>query len=135
MEKIIVKAEFIEAIEEEFTPDFKVVGIYFGEGDPENSGQHWNFTQSIGDDDDDDEGVCTVKEVQQATVYGGITEFTMDCRGLVCKFDESACQQTGVNELEIQYNLNHKKWDELCTMAKRVFVGAPYFTVNEVFKP
>lgn len=131
MKKIIVQAEFIEAVEEIFTPDFKVVGIYFGEGDPESGGQHWNFTQSIGDDAED---VCTVKEIQQATVYGGITEFVMDCRGLVCKFNESASHETGVDELEIKYHLNQKKWLELYTMAKRVFFGASYFTVNEKFK-
>ncbi len=131
MEEIIVKAESIDAVEEEFTPDFKVVGIYFGEGDPENGGQHWNFTQSIGDDEY--EGVCTVKEIQQATVYGGITEFVMDCRGLTCKFDESASRETGVSVLGIQYNLTHKKWNELCTMAKRVFIGTQYFIVNETY--
>lgn len=131
MEKILVKAEFIEAIEEEFTPTYKVVGIFFGEGDPEEGGQHWNFTQSIAEDDEDE--VCTVKEIQQATIYGGITKFMMNSNGLVCKFDEAAAQKTGINELEIQYNLDEEKWVELSSMAKRVFEGANYFTLNEAF--
>lgn len=118
MEQLVVNAEFVEAVEQEFVSDYTVVGIYFGEGDPDNGGKHWNFTRGICDDEDD--GVCTVKEIQQAVVYGGITNFSMSRDGLVCKFDEYASQKTGVNELEIHYNVTQSKWSELCAMAEGV---------------
>jgi len=31
-----INAQFVETHEEEFTRNYSVVGIYFGEGDPEN---------------------------------------------------------------------------------------------------
>lgn len=131
MEKISFTAEFVEAVEEEFSEDFKVVGIYFGEGDPAQGGQHWNFTQSISDDEDD--GVCTTKEIQQFTVFGGIIEFTINSKHLTCKYDEKTSAETNVESLEIQFSLAPEKWSELSNMAKKVFVGTDYFNINEEY--
>ena len=77
-------ADLIEAHEEQYTSDFSVVGIYFGEGDPEQGGQHWNFTQSIGDED---KSVCVVKEIQQITFYGNIDELILSRYSLKCVFN------------------------------------------------
>ncbi|GJM08363.1 MAG: hypothetical protein DHS20C11_06390 [Lysobacteraceae bacterium] len=69
-----MKAQFhadrVAVSRECFTPDFSVLGIHFAEGDPEVGGEHWSFSCASGDD----EGVCVVKEIQQAVFYNGIAE-------------------------------------------------------------
>jgi len=122
-------ASVVAANEEEYTDDFTVHGIYFGEGDPENGGQHWNFTRTLGDDDD---GVCTVKEIQQLPVYEGITRFEMSRTGLACVFDLQTAQKTGVACLTIAYQIDDVCWAGLCTQAKLVFTGKDYFTLTPV---
>jgi hypothetical protein len=118
------KATLVAGDEEEFLPDFVVHGIYFGEGDPERDGQHWNFTRSLGDDDD---GVCSVKEIQQVTVYGGIVRFRLTRQSLACEFDEQTAQETGVRELLIDYSINDDEWQLLVKQAEFVFDGERYF--------
>jgi hypothetical protein len=122
-----IDAYYIEVQEEEFTPDFTVVGIYFGEGDPEQGGQHWNFSQSIGDDED--EGVCTVKEIQQVVLYGNIDEFSISQSQVKCVFSDSALAKTGAKKLIINYELNDQEWVSLSNMAKKVFCNESYFTI------
>jgi hypothetical protein len=101
--EIHIKANLVTGEQEGDTPDFVVHGIYFGEGDPEKGGQHWNFTRILGEDDD---GVCTVKEIQEVTVYGGIVRFTLARDSATCEFDEDAAKETGVRKLLIDYNID-----------------------------
>jgi hypothetical protein len=117
-------ATMVAASEEAFTDNFTVHGIYFGEGDPEHGGQHWNFTRSLGDDDD---GVCTLKEIQSITVYDGIVSFDMHRTALVCEFDTATAQHTGVRRLTIAYEVDDATWSDLVTQAKHVFSDRPYF--------
>lgn len=124
---IIFHAERVAAQQEEFTPDCIVHGIYFGAGDPETGGQHWNFTRMPGDDD---EGVCTVKEIQELTVYGGMTSFTMSRSGLVCEFSAEASRQTGTRRLEITYAVDDATWTAMIEQARHVFEDQPYFELR-----
>jgi hypothetical protein len=121
-----VKADLVTACEEEYTPEFIVHGIYFGEGDPERGGQYWNFTRSLGEDDD---GVCTVKEIQQVTIYGGIVRFALARHSATCEFDEKAAIETGVRKLIIEYSINDDSWQSLVNQAKIVFDGEEYFEI------
>lgn len=125
-DEIQVKANLVVGEENGYTPDFVVHGIYFGEGDPERGGQHWNFTRTLGEDDD---GVCTVKEIQQVTVYGGIVRFTLARHRMTCEFDEEAAKETGVRKLHIEYSIDEEAWQSLVKQAKFVFHGEEYFDV------
>jgi hypothetical protein len=126
-EQIHFKADLVVSLEEKYTPDFVVHGIYFGEGDPEQDGQYWNFTRSLGDDDD---GVCTVKEIQEVTVYGGIERFTLTRQSLLCEFDGQTAKETEVRQLLIEYSINENEWQSLVKQAKKVFDGEKYFEVT-----
>jgi len=125
--EIRIKADLVAGEEEEYTQDFVVHGVYFGEGNPEQGGQHWNFTRNLGEDDD---GVCTVKEIQQVTVYGGIVRFTLARDSLTCEFDEKAAKEIGVRKLFIEYSINEDTWESLVKQAKFVFKGEGYFEVT-----
>jgi hypothetical protein len=127
IERLHINARMVAANEEEFTEDFTVHGIFFSEGDPEAGGQHWNFTRSLGDDDD---GVCTVKEIQELTVYEGITNFEMSRTALVCEFDARAAERTGVRRLTISYQIDDATWTDLVIQAQLVFTDSAYFKLT-----
>lgn len=133
--EISFHAGSVEIIDNEFTPDFTVIGFHFGEGDPEHGGQHWNFTQSIPPEGGDFDGVCTVKEIQQVTVYGGIRRFELWPDHLVCEFDERTSPLTGVEKLRISYTLPDEQWGKLAEMGKRVFENQTGFEVRSPDKP
>jgi hypothetical protein len=127
MNEIAFKAKFVEAVTEQFTRKDTVHGIYFGEGDPEEGGQHWNFTRNP----DDDEGVCTVKEVQQVTVYKGINDISLGRTGLECEFDDRASKKTGAKRLVITYEISEEEWVKLRDMANKVFSGEAYYKLRQ----
>jgi hypothetical protein len=116
-------ADLVTAVEEEYTSDYTVHGIYFGEGDPEQSGQHWNFTRSL----DDDDGVCIVKEIQEVVVYGGITGCILTRHFLTCDFDDETAQETLTHKLHITFEINDETWQAIQKQALLVFAGEGYF--------
>jgi hypothetical protein len=116
-------ADLVAAQEEEFTPDYSVHGIYFGEGDPEQGGQHWNFTRSL----DDDNGVCIVKEPQEIVIYGGIVRVSLARHNLMCQFSEAAAQSTKVRTLLITFTIDGERWNALVEQALQVFDGESSF--------
>lgn len=118
-------AEMVAADEEEYTPDFVVHGIYFGEGDPESGGQHWNFTRSLNDDD----GVCIVKEIQEVTVYGGIVSCRLTRQSFACEFNNETAQETQTRRLFITFEIDDETWKSLATQARLVFTGESYFNL------
>jgi hypothetical protein len=120
------RAEMVAGHEEEFTPDFVVHGIYFGEGDPEQGGQHWNFTRSLNDDD----GICVVKEIQEVTEYGGIDRFKLTRRSLICDFNDAAAQSTRTRRLVITFEIDDETWEALVKQATLVFDGEAYFELG-----
>lgn len=127
VDSLHINAQMVAAHELAFTEDFTVNGIYFGEGDPESGGQHWNFTRALGDDDP---GVCTVKEIQELTFFEGISRFEMSRTGVTCEFDDQAVQHTGVRRLTMAFQIDDAAWTELRTQAKLVFTGMDYFTLT-----
>jgi len=127
VDTIAFNAELVAAQQEEFTADCIVHGIYFGTGDPEAGGQHWNFTRMLGEDD---EGVCTVKEIQELTVYGGITAFTLSRTGLTCEFNDRTSRQTGTRRLEITFAVDDATWAELIGQSRHIFEGQLYFVLQ-----
>lgn len=118
-------ADFVTASEEEYTPDFKIHGIYFGQGDPEQGGQHWNFTRSLEDDD----GVCTVKEIQEVTVYGGIVSCVLSRQEFRCEFDAETALETMTQKLHITYNIDDETWQAITKQASLIFDGDNYFKI------
>src|SRR5688572_13443018 len=125
-DEIRFNAEMVAAHEEEFTPDFIVHGMYFGEGDPEQGGQHWNFTRSLNDDD----GVCIVKEIQEVTVYGGIASFKLARRSLTCEFSSSTARATHTRRLQIAFEIDDESWEALVQQAWLVFDGENSFELT-----
>lgn len=122
------KAEFVESSVEKFTDDYTVYTIYLGEGNPEIDGEHWNFQRSLEDDD----GVCTVKEVQQLTIYEGIINFQLSRNKLICEFDKETSKETGVEELKliIHFQIDDEEWKKLKEIALIVFKDKNYFEVT-----
>jgi hypothetical protein len=116
-------AEMVAAHQEQYTSNFTVHGIYFGEGDPEQGGQHWNFTRCLNDDD----GVCTSKEIQEVTTYGGIDSFTLTRQRLVCEFNNETAHATQTRKLIITFDLDDEIWGNLLMQTKLVFTGENYF--------
>lgn len=117
-------ADLVTAVEEEYTPDYIVHGIHFGEGDPEQGGQHWNFTRSL---DEDDDGVCTVKEIQEVVVYGGIIACTLTRNNLTCEFDDATAQETMTHKLHLTFEIDDETWQAVTKQAALVFEGEDYF--------
>lgn len=111
----------------EYSPDNIVYWIAFGAEGREADGHCWTFSRSF----DDDWGVCTVREIQRATIYGGIEKFQLRRSGVECVFDQKAAEKTGFNELRIAFAIDDKSWQELAATAKIVFRDCLYFTLAE----
>jgi hypothetical protein len=120
-------AEDVGAETTEYTPKCVVYLIGFGTGDPETDGHSWTFSRSF----DDDWGVCTVREIQRATVYGGIESFRLRRSGLECVFSAVAAMKTGFGKLEIAFAIDDSAWRGLADTARIVFRGCAYFSLVE----
>jgi hypothetical protein len=120
-------AEHVGADTTEYTRECVVYLIAFGKGDPETGGHCWTFSRSF----DDGSDVCTVREIQQATVYGGIESFTMHRSGVECVFDPKAAKETGCRELRITFAVDDKNWREVSETAKVVFRDCTCFKLVE----
>lgn len=118
-------AENVGADTTEYTRRCVVYLIAFGTGDPEANGHCWTFSRSF----DDDWGVCTVREIQRATIYGGIKSFKLHRSGLECVFDPKAAEKAGFRVLRITFVIDDKTWWELTATAEIVFRDCPYFTL------
>ena len=90
-------AEHVGTDTTEYTRECVVYLIAFGTGDPEADGHCWTFSRSF----DDDWGVCTVREIQQATIYGGIESFRLHRSGVECVFEPEAAEKAGFHALRI----------------------------------
>ena len=120
-------ADKVGADTTEYTPECVVYLIAFATGDPEAGGHSWSFSRSF----DDDWGVCTVREIQQATVYGGIKSFRLHRSGVECVFDRTATKETGYHELSIAFTIDDKTWREVAETARIVFRECPFFVLVE----
>ncbi len=109
---------------EDFTETFRVYGVSFGAGDPDNDGESWSFTRSFEDDD----GVCTVREIQRATLYDKIQELRLSRSQLVCLVDRAAVDEAGCARLEINLNLDMKTWEIIAGMMDIVCSGKTFYS-------
>ena len=105
-------------------------GLFFGQGDAEDGGEHWNFSR-MHDDGGEDDGVCVVKEIQQLTFYEGITSLVLSRNQLICQFDEKGEEQTGFDVLNIRFTIDDAQWTEMCTLAAVVFRERSYFELEQ----
>jgi hypothetical protein len=120
-------AEDVVADTTEYTSECVVYLLAFGTGDPEAGGHSWNFSRSF----DDDWGVCTVREIQLATIYGGIEHFRLYRSGLECVFEPKAAREAGYRELRISFMIDDDAWREVAETALVVFRDCAYFTLVE----
>jgi hypothetical protein len=74
--------------------------------------------------------VCTVRENQQAVIYGGIERFRLHRTGLECDFNAKAAEESGFSSLRIAFEIDDKVWSELAATANTVFRDRPYFTLE-----
>jgi hypothetical protein len=129
-------ANKVEVFREVFSDDFTVFSIFFEEFDPEEGGESWNFQRALGTDGkieslgEDDDGVCTVKEIQQVTIYEGIQKVELSQTRLICEFDPETIKDTGTDALEINYEISGDTWDKLREMAALVFKKREYFKIT-----
>jgi hypothetical protein len=119
-------AEHVGTDTTEYTRECVVYLIAFGTGDPEAGGHSWTFSRSF----DGDWGVCTVREIQQATIYGGIESVRLHRSGVECSFDPEATEKAGFRALRIKFDLDEKAWLELVATAKVVFRDCPFFMLE-----
>jgi hypothetical protein len=119
-------AENVAADTTAYTSECVVYLIAFGTGDPEAEGHCWTFSRSF-----DDDGVCTTREIQLATIYGGIERFKLHRSGLECVFDSKASEATGFRELRVTFAIDNETWQEVKETAKVVFRDCDYFALAE----
>ena len=129
------EAKIVESFKDEFSDEFVVFNILFEESDPDEGGGYWYFQRALGSDGsleglgEEDDGVCTVKAIQQVTIYEGIDSFVLRRTSLVCIFQEEKHNETGTEGLEISYSINDEQWEKLKYFSSLVFQGRPYFRI------
>ena len=123
-------AEDVETYVEGSSTDPEIYMISFSVGDVELDGHSWNFSRGL-EDGDDDWGVCTVREIQKATIHECITSFDLHRESLNCMFDPEGASNTGFSELQITFDLDARAWKQLADTARIVFQDRPYFTCED----
>ena len=127
--KIEFVAEIVEIIDD---PLGSIRGLHLGEGDPERGGEHWNFTEMVPRDTDPlFAGVCTVKEIQHCTVYGGITRFDITPSSLHCTFDSRAAGKTGISDLLVTFSVIPEDWIRMKAVVEYLFEDADCLTITD----
>lgn len=76
----------VAGFEDTIEPAMTIHGIYFAQDTSNDEAENWSFTRAFWDND----GVCTMKEPQAVTLYGGITECTLTRNSFFCVFEEYA---------------------------------------------
>ena len=120
-------AEDVETHVDGYSPDPELYMIAFSVGDVEVDGHSWNFSRGL---DEDDSGVCTVREIQQSTIYECITSFDLHRSGLKCTFDGEGINCTGFSELQITFEIDDQAWSQLANTARIIFQDRSYFTCD-----
>lgn len=124
MSTISFTAERVATLVETFTETHTVYGVSLETGDPDDDGEGWTFSRSFEDDD----GVCTVREIQRATVYDRIRELNLSRAQLTCVFEPAAVDETGCERLEIALKLEDRTWEILARMMDIVCSGKAFYS-------
>ncbi len=122
-------AEDVETHLDGSSADLEYYTIAFSVGDVEADGHSWNFSRGL--DEDDDWGVCTVREIQKATVYECITSFDLYRSSLKCIFEAEGARDIGFSELEIKFDIDDRAWKQLADTARIIFQDRSYFTCDD----
>ena len=123
MTTISFTAERVATHVQDYTDTFRVYGVYFESGDPESGGESWNFTRSF----EDDGGVCTVREVQRATLYDKIQELQLSRSYLICTFEPAGHDAAGCARLEINLSVDDSTWERVAQMMDTVCSGKNFY--------
>lgn len=129
-------ANSLDSLESYFSDDFVVWNMFFEESDPEEGGESWSFQRALGKDGtleslgEEDEGVCTVKEVQQATFYECIESVVLTRNSFFCKFDEKGEKQCGTSSILVAFLLTDEQWEKMKSTAHLVFLNREYFKIS-----
>ena len=116
------KADHFALFDEVMDDEIRLVGIFVGQGTPEDGGEHWNFSRSVPDDDHPQlQGVCTVKEIQRVTHYGGILRFVVSHTAISCMFTPEAAAATGYAEVHMDLEGVSVDADRLAGIARILF--------------
>ena len=116
-------ANSVESFRNYFSDDFVVFNISFEESDPEKGGESWSFQRTLGKDGtleslgEDDDGVCAVKEIQQATCYECIESAVLTRDSFSCLFTEKGSKECGTSSIQVAFSLNDVQWEELKSTA------------------
>ena len=114
-------ADQVAAFSERFTDEYTVISVLFGRGNPDAGGEHWNFSVAPNEGNE----VCTVKEVQQHTIYGGISSVLLSRERFVVEFDEVGEEEIGLHRLQINLPSEIEDWSAVVSMAQQVFESVP----------
>ena len=123
MKTISFSAERVATDVETFTETCRVYSVAFQAGDLDADGEGWTFSRSFEDDD----GVCTVREIQRATLYDGIRELRLSRARLTCVFEAAAAAEAGCERLEIDLQLEERTWDIIARMLDIVCSGKSFY--------
>ncbi len=124
-------AEDVEIHVDGTSPDPELYLIAFSVGDVEVDGHSWNFSRGLYENEDDDWGVCTTREIQQATIYECITSFVLHRSSLKCMFDTEGASDTGFSELQITFDIDDRAYKKLADTARIIFHDRAYFTCED----
>lgn len=128
-------ANSVDVFENYFSDDFVVWNMFFEESDPEERGESWSFQRALGKDGtleslgEEDEGVCTVKEIQQATFYECIESVVLTRNSFFCNFDEKGAKQCGTSSILATFALTDEQWEKMKFTAQLVFLDCEYFKI------
>jgi len=124
MKTISFTAELVTTHVENFTDTYRVYGVSFKAGDPDyDDGEWWEFTRSFEDDD----GVCTVRGYQQATLYDKIQELNLTHTQLLCIFEPAGVKETGCARLEIGLNIDKEIFEIIVKMMDIICSGKAFY--------
>lgn len=122
-DRLSFHAEHVAVTDDVYGAD-RVYAVHFGCGDPERGGHHWNFQRCFSGDD----GVCTVREIQQATLYEGIRRFDATRGQVRCVFEATAVADAGFREVAITFEIGDVEWNRLADGLDTVFRDRAYYS-------
>ncbi len=120
-------AHTVATLREDYGEDYTVYTLFFEERDPERGGECWQFQRALGADGrlaalgEEDEGVCVVRESHAFVGHDCLVAMTFDSRQLHCRFDPITARQLGFDGLDIRFQLEKEKWQQVHAWHQLIF--------------